>query len=194
MKLSEVKKICDGTFNKICKNLVDMVKKNKLCTGNKRLKGRDWTDMDIEKSNEIVDKIDKILKRKEHLRRLEEYVGGRTKTVNLCTFVMPMVGSLRKLLDEKHKNANLMRQPDLSCIFYITISVLLLLSYQASACSLSTLHFLKLLENKLESMKILENKLESMKILENKLESLKLLENKLKLMMILENKLESLKL
>ncbi|GJR66779.1 hypothetical protein Tco_0012844 [Tanacetum coccineum] len=55
------------------------------------------------------------------------------------------------------------------------------LSYQASACSLSTLHFLnklelmKILENKLELMKILKNKLESMKILENKLESLKLL-------------------
>ncbi|GJY49501.1 hypothetical protein Tco_0439457 [Tanacetum coccineum] len=55
---------------------------------------------------------------------------------------------------------------------------------QASACSLSTLHFLKLLENKLELMMILENKLESLKLLENKLES----------MMILENKLESLKL
>nr|GEY98570.1 hypothetical protein [Tanacetum cinerariifolium] len=50
--------------------------------------------------------------------------------------------------------------------------------------SLSTLRFLKLLENKLESMKILKNKLESLKLLENKLES----------MMILENKLESLKL
>nr|GEV70578.1 oleosin 1-like [Tanacetum cinerariifolium] len=51
------------------------------------------------------------------------------------------------------------------------------LSYQAIACSLSTLHFLKILEKKLESMKILKNKLESMKILENKLESLKLQEN-----------------
>ncbi|GKG60100.1 hypothetical protein Tco_0609764, partial [Tanacetum coccineum] len=37
--------------------------------------------MDVEKSNEMVDKIDKILKRREQLRRLEEYVGGRTKTV-----------------------------------------------------------------------------------------------------------------
>ncbi|GJX56651.1 hypothetical protein Tco_0286548 [Tanacetum coccineum] len=43
----------------------------------------------------------------------------------------------------------------------------------ASACSLSTLHFLKLLENKLESMMILENKLESLKLRENKLESMK---------------------
>nr|GEZ97730.1 concanavalin A-like lectin/glucanase, subgroup [Tanacetum cinerariifolium] len=53
------------------------------------------------------------------------------------------------------------------------------LSYQASACSLSTLHFLKLLENKLESMKFLKNKFESLKLLENKLESMKIFENKL---------------
>nr|GEV05064.1 hypothetical protein [Tanacetum cinerariifolium] len=53
------------------------------------------------------------------------------------------------------------------------------LSYQASACSLSTWHFLKLklLENSVEVSKILENKLQSMKILKNKLESLKLQEN-----------------
>ncbi|GJW70376.1 hypothetical protein Tco_0127293 [Tanacetum coccineum] len=49
----------------IRENLIYMVKKNKLGTGNKRLKGRDWTDMDVEKSNEMVDKIDKTLKRRE---------------------------------------------------------------------------------------------------------------------------------
>ncbi|GJX32414.1 hypothetical protein Tco_0242269 [Tanacetum coccineum] len=62
MKLSEVKKFCDGTIIKIRENLVDMVKKNKLGTGNKR----------------------------EQLRRLEEYVGGRPKTVNPRSFVRPM--------------------------------------------------------------------------------------------------------
>ncbi|GKB82238.1 hypothetical protein Tco_0949133 [Tanacetum coccineum] len=41
MKLSEVKKLCDGTLIKIHENLVDMVKRNKLGTGKKRLKGRD---------------------------------------------------------------------------------------------------------------------------------------------------------
>nr|GEX47181.1 hypothetical protein [Tanacetum cinerariifolium] len=61
------------------------------------------------------------------------------------------------------------------------------LSYQASACSLSTLHFLKLLENNLESMKILENKLESLKLLENKLESMMILKNKLESLKLLEN-------
>ncbi|GJU14838.1 hypothetical protein Tco_1142804 [Tanacetum coccineum] len=77
-------------LSRFVKTLVDMVKKNKLGTGNKWLKGRDWTDMDVEKSNEMVDKIDKILKRKEQLRRLEECVGGRPKTVNPRTFVRPM--------------------------------------------------------------------------------------------------------
>ncbi|GKC14699.1 hypothetical protein Tco_1011481 [Tanacetum coccineum] len=90
MKLNEVKKFCDGSLNKIRENLVDMVKKNKLSTGNKQLKGRDWTDMDVKKSNEMIDKIDKILKHREQLRRLEEYVGGRPKTVNPRTFVRSM--------------------------------------------------------------------------------------------------------
>ncbi|GJU32978.1 hypothetical protein Tco_1176567 [Tanacetum coccineum] len=72
------------------KNLIDMVTKNKLGKGNKRLKGRDWTDDDVVKSNEMVKKIDQTLKRKEHLIRVEEYVGGRPKTFNPCTFVKPM--------------------------------------------------------------------------------------------------------
>ncbi|GJW22237.1 hypothetical protein Tco_0032859, partial [Tanacetum coccineum] len=66
-----------------------MVTKNKLGKGNKRLKGRDWTDDDVVKSNEMVKKIDQTLKRKEHLIRVEEYVGGRPKTFNPCTFVKP---------------------------------------------------------------------------------------------------------
>ncbi|GKG41535.1 hypothetical protein Tco_0473286, partial [Tanacetum coccineum] len=89
MKLSKVKKFCDGTIEKIQENLIDMVKRNKLGTGNKRLKGRDWTYMDVEKSNGLVDKNDKTLKRGEQLRRLEEYVEGRPNTINPCTFVRP---------------------------------------------------------------------------------------------------------
>ncbi|GJV64814.1 hypothetical protein Tco_1475642 [Tanacetum coccineum] len=90
MKLSEVKKLCDGTLIEIRENLVDMVKRNKLGTNNKWLNGRDWTNMDVEKSNEMADKIDKVLKCREQLRRLEEYVGGRPKTINPRTFVRPM--------------------------------------------------------------------------------------------------------
>ncbi|GKD29040.1 hypothetical protein Tco_1239818 [Tanacetum coccineum] len=50
MKLSEVKKFCDGTLVKIQENLIDMLSKNKLGSGNKKLKGRDWTDYDVKSS------------------------------------------------------------------------------------------------------------------------------------------------
>nr|GEU82623.1 hypothetical protein [Tanacetum cinerariifolium] len=90
MKLSEVKKFYDGTLENIQENLIELIKRNKLGTGNKRLKLRDWTNIDVEKSHEMVDKIDKILKHREQLRRLEGYVGGRPKIVNPRTFVRPM--------------------------------------------------------------------------------------------------------
>ncbi|GJS82702.1 hypothetical protein Tco_0749243 [Tanacetum coccineum] len=71
-------------------NLIDMMLKNKLGSDNKRLKGRDWTDYDVKSSKETLKKIDKILRYREQLRWLEEYVGGRPKTVNPCTFVRPL--------------------------------------------------------------------------------------------------------
>nr|GEV91805.1 hypothetical protein [Tanacetum cinerariifolium] len=67
------------------------------------------------------------------------------------------------------------------------------LSYQAIACSLSTLHFLKYPENSFEVLKLLKNSVRVLKILKNKLESMKILKNKVESMKILENKLESLK-
>ncbi|GJT14366.1 hypothetical protein Tco_0861408 [Tanacetum coccineum] len=87
MKLSEVKKFCYGTLVKI---LIDMLSKNKLGSGNKRLKGRDWTDYDVKSSKEMLKKIDEILRHREQLRRLEEYIRGRPKTVNPRTFVRPL--------------------------------------------------------------------------------------------------------
>ncbi|GJU66412.1 auxin response factor 19 [Tanacetum coccineum] len=41
-------------------------------------------DKDVKKSKEMVDKIDQVMKRREQLRRLEEYVRGRPKTINPC--------------------------------------------------------------------------------------------------------------
>nr|GFA89010.1 hypothetical protein [Tanacetum cinerariifolium] len=61
------------------------------------------------------------------------------------------------------------------------------LSYQASAYSLSTLHFLKFPENSFEVLKLLENSVEVLKILENKLESMKILKNKLESLKLQEN-------
>ncbi|GJY70085.1 hypothetical protein Tco_0473067 [Tanacetum coccineum] len=90
MNLSEVKKFSDGTLVKIQENLIDMLSKNKLGSGNKRLKGRDWKDYDVKSSREMLKKIDKILRHREQLKRLEEYVGGRPKNVNPCTFIRPL--------------------------------------------------------------------------------------------------------
>nr|GEV45917.1 retrovirus-related Pol polyprotein from transposon TNT 1-94 [Tanacetum cinerariifolium] len=89
-KLSEVKKFCDGTLVKIQENMIDMLSKNKLGNGNKRLKERDWTDYDVKSSKEMLKKIDEVLRHKEQLRRLEEYVRGRPKTINPRTFVRPL--------------------------------------------------------------------------------------------------------
>ncbi|GJS20673.1 hypothetical protein Tco_0449305 [Tanacetum coccineum] len=71
-------------------NLIDMLTKNKLGSRNKSLKGRDWTDYDVKSSKEMLKKIGEILRHREQLRRLEEYVGGHPKTVNPRTFVRPM--------------------------------------------------------------------------------------------------------
>nr|GEV33274.1 hypothetical protein [Tanacetum cinerariifolium] len=90
LQLSEVKKFSDGTLMKIQENLIDMVSKNKLGSDNKNLKGRDWTNYDVRSSKETLKKINEVLRHREQLRRLEEYVGGRPKTINLCTFVRPL--------------------------------------------------------------------------------------------------------
>nr|GEV17769.1 hypothetical protein [Tanacetum cinerariifolium] len=62
MKLSEVKKFSDDTLVKIQENLIDLLSKNKLGSGNKRLKGRDWTDYDVKSLREMLKKIDEILR------------------------------------------------------------------------------------------------------------------------------------
>ncbi|GJY99727.1 hypothetical protein Tco_0517157 [Tanacetum coccineum] len=67
MKLSELKKFSDGTLVKIKENLIEMLSKNKLGSGNKRLKVRDWTDYNVKSSIEMLKKIDEILRHKEQL-------------------------------------------------------------------------------------------------------------------------------
>ncbi|GKD07716.1 hypothetical protein Tco_1187401 [Tanacetum coccineum] len=89
MKLDKVHKLCNGTLLKIRDNLLEMVNKNVLGRGNQRLKSRDWSTKDIKKSNEMQDKIDQTLKRREQLRRFGEYVGGRCKKIDPCFFVRP---------------------------------------------------------------------------------------------------------
>ncbi|GJT06245.1 hypothetical protein Tco_1164011 [Tanacetum coccineum] len=85
MKLSEVKKFSDGTLVKIQENLIDMLSKNKLGSGNKRLKGRDWTDYDHKSSSEICEeRLTRILRHKSSSGGLEDMLEERPKvTVNL---------------------------------------------------------------------------------------------------------------
>ncbi|GJX21122.1 hypothetical protein Tco_0223799 [Tanacetum coccineum] len=52
-----------------------------------KLKEEDWTEKDVKRNQKM---IDKTLKRREQLKRLEEYVRGRPKNVNPSTFVKPM--------------------------------------------------------------------------------------------------------
>ncbi|GJS53535.1 hypothetical protein Tco_0626897 [Tanacetum coccineum] len=61
MKINDVKKFCNGTLMKIRENLIDMVNKNEL---------------------------GQVMKSREQLRRFEEYVGGRPKTIDPRFYVM----------------------------------------------------------------------------------------------------------
>nr|GEY18417.1 hypothetical protein [Tanacetum cinerariifolium] len=80
----------EGIDQRIPFTMIATHKGNMSGSGNKRLKGRDWTDYDVKSSKEMLKKIDGVLRDKERLRRLEEYVGGRPKTINPCTFVRPL--------------------------------------------------------------------------------------------------------
>ncbi|GJT83054.1 hypothetical protein Tco_1057396 [Tanacetum coccineum] len=88
--LSEVKNFSDGILVKIQENLIDTVSKNKLGSGKTRMKVRDWTDNDVKSSREMLQKIDEVLKHREQLKRLKDYVGGCPKTINPRTFVRPL--------------------------------------------------------------------------------------------------------
>ncbi|GJT69184.1 DNA-directed DNA polymerase [Tanacetum coccineum] len=82
MKLNEVKKFCNGTMAKIQENLIDMVNKNELGRGNKRLKRRDYNDKDIKRSTEMLDKIDQDRRMQEGLKALKisvKYSNGLQK-------------------------------------------------------------------------------------------------------------------
>nr|GEW15034.1 hypothetical protein [Tanacetum cinerariifolium] len=70
-------------------NLQKMLKENRLGCGNVNLKGREWTVNDLKRSKEMLESIEKTLKHIEQTRRLEEYVGGRPTTIDLCSFVRP---------------------------------------------------------------------------------------------------------
>nr|GEY83292.1 transposon Ty3-G Gag-Pol polyprotein [Tanacetum cinerariifolium] len=67
-----------------------MLDENRLGRVNKNLKGKEWTVNDIKRSKEMFELIEKTLKHKEQMRRLEECVGGRPNTLDLRSFVKGM--------------------------------------------------------------------------------------------------------
>nr|GEU52621.1 RNA-directed DNA polymerase, eukaryota [Tanacetum cinerariifolium] len=77
----------EGIDQRIPFMMTATLKGNKLGSDNKRLMGKDSTDYDVKSSNEMIKKIDKVLRHRQQLIRLKEYVGGKPKTVNPCTFV-----------------------------------------------------------------------------------------------------------
>ncbi|GJW13567.1 retrovirus-related pol polyprotein from transposon TNT 1-94, partial [Tanacetum coccineum] len=82
----EVHKFCDGTLLKVQDNLLKILKENSLGRGNVKLEGREWTKNNIKRSEAMLEKINKTLKYKEQLKRLEEYVGGRPKIIDIRSF------------------------------------------------------------------------------------------------------------
>ncbi|GJW42245.1 hypothetical protein Tco_0071044 [Tanacetum coccineum] len=97
----EVHKFCDGTLLKDQGNFLKMLKENKLGRGNVKLDGREWTNNDIKRSEVMLEKIEKILKQREQLRRLKGYVGGRTKTIDTRLYNYNM-HSMGKTMVEVH--------------------------------------------------------------------------------------------
>ncbi|GKG11159.1 hypothetical protein Tco_0342559, partial [Tanacetum coccineum] len=65
--------------------MINMLTTNKLGKGNKSLKGTDWTDMDVEKSNEMVDKIDKTLNVTPPDGAWMEYVSGGVTLLSISS-------------------------------------------------------------------------------------------------------------
>nr|GEX73365.1 hypothetical protein [Tanacetum cinerariifolium] len=59
-------------------NLIEMVKKNEMGRGNKRLKGRDWNEKNIKRSTKMLDKTDQVMK-----HRLEKLKQQYKKDVEL---------------------------------------------------------------------------------------------------------------
>ncbi|GKA58634.1 hypothetical protein Tco_0757947 [Tanacetum coccineum] len=66
-----------------------MIKENALGRGNANLKGRSWTKKDVERSETMANKIERTLKHKIQMRRLESFVGGRPKIMDTHLLVRP---------------------------------------------------------------------------------------------------------
>ncbi|GJS09848.1 hypothetical protein Tco_0366644 [Tanacetum coccineum] len=90
MRADEIYKFSESTLTKVYEKLDVMMKNNVLGYGNEGRKDREWMKKDKERTKSMMDKIEKKLKEKRQIRRLESYVGGRMLGIK-------MLASLRKL-------------------------------------------------------------------------------------------------
>ncbi|GJR68281.1 hypothetical protein Tco_0014346 [Tanacetum coccineum] len=87
MRISEVHKFGDGTIRIISEQLYYMLKRNKIGERRGYLGGRKWAVKEARRSRRMMNEIERILKTRSQLRRLESYVGGRPKVCDLRLFV-----------------------------------------------------------------------------------------------------------
>nr|GEV50690.1 retrovirus-related Pol polyprotein from transposon TNT 1-94 [Tanacetum cinerariifolium] len=85
--LIEIKKLLPTHIPNAIPNYVNPHLNTSVLERQQKVGGRDGTDYDVKSSRQMLKKIDEVLRHKEQLRRLEEYVGGRPMTVNPRNFV-----------------------------------------------------------------------------------------------------------
>nr|GEX55126.1 hypothetical protein [Tanacetum cinerariifolium] len=71
MIADELKKICDGTLNKVLNKLQVILRNNRWGYNNKGMEKYKWTDEDQRRTKKFVDKIKKTLKEQRMFKRLE---------------------------------------------------------------------------------------------------------------------------
>ncbi|GKD69541.1 hypothetical protein Tco_1323631 [Tanacetum coccineum] len=88
-KADEIHKFSDGTLNKIYNKLEVILRDNKLGFNNKGMEDRKWITKDRERTQSIMEKIEKTLKERRRFRRLEFFVGGRRNKTDYRLLVRP---------------------------------------------------------------------------------------------------------
>ncbi|GKE87056.1 hypothetical protein Tco_1564531, partial [Tanacetum coccineum] len=89
MAFDEVYKFGNGTLGKVSEELQVILRDKKLGYNHGWLEDRVWTIKDVRRTKRMRNDIERTLKARRHMRRLESYVGGRPKIGDLRTFVMP---------------------------------------------------------------------------------------------------------
>ncbi|GJV92128.1 hypothetical protein Tco_1539941 [Tanacetum coccineum] len=89
MRVDELHNFSDGRLNKVYEKLDVMLKDNVLGYGNEGLKDQKWTKKDKDKTKSMMNKIEKTLKERRQMRRLESFVKGRRTKTDYRLLVRP---------------------------------------------------------------------------------------------------------